>query len=485
RRGRGIVFLWAAGNENCPIQHSGNVDIPYTRGWALGPGNVPTWVGVRRARVFRNPLVALPGVMHIAALASSALRSHYSNYGTGIDLCAPTSNGHTYRRLQVAGLGIVAPTGEGSQVTLSFGGTSSATPLVAGVAALVISAHPQATAAEVISLLRRSASKDLDLTPYPRTPPANFDPNPSWDISPVAPFAQGDFVDVQSTDGSWSPWFGWGRVDAEQAVALALAAANPAPQPDPSGAASGSSSRVIPIPDNDPAGIEDALDLTAGGSATTIALSVDIRHSFIGDLRVVLVSPSGEEALVHDRGGGNQQDLVRRYTSNDNPGLAALRGTPIAGTWRLRVLDLAPVDQGELRGWTLDTAVPAEQVLVVEEAPGATIPDADPRGIERALATASNARVRSIDLELDITHSWIGDLRVLLVAPSGRSALIHDRTGRDADHLIGTWTSTQHPALAGLAGDPAGGDWSLRVVDLEARDIGKLNRWRLRIETMR
>ena len=294
-----------------------------------------------------------------------------------------------------------------------------------------------------------------------------------------------DFVDVQSTDGSWSPWFGWGRVDAEQAVALALAAANPAPQPDPSNAASGSSSRVIPIPDNDPAGIEDTLDLTAGGSATTIALSVDIRHSFIGDLQVALVSPSGREALVHDREGGNQQDLVRRYTSNDNAGLAALRGTTIAGSWRLRVRDVAPVDQGELRGWTLDTAAPAEQVLVVEEAPGATIPDADPQGIERALAATSSARVRSIDLELDITHSWIGDLRVVLVSPSGRSALIHDRTGRDADNLIGTWTSTQHAALAGLAGDPAGGDWSLRVVDLEARDIGKLNRWRLRIETMR
>ena len=77
--------------------------------------------------------------MHIAALASNSQRSHYSNYGTGIALCAPTNNGHRFLRLNVTGLGITTTTGASGGVTTQFGGTSSAAPLVAGIAALVIS----------------------------------------------------------------------------------------------------------------------------------------------------------------------------------------------------------------------------------------------------------------------------------------------------------------------------------------------------------
>jgi len=375
-------------------------------------------------------------------------------------------------------------TKEGQQVTLGFGGTSSATPLVAGVAALVIAVNPQLSAAEVISLLRRTASKDLDATPYARTPPANFDPNPSWDVSPVAPFALGDFIDVQSGDGTWSPWFGFGRVDAERAVATALAALAPTPQPDPNGGTSAASNRVIEIPDNDAAGIVDAIDLSAAGTATALVLAVDIRHTFIGDLRVSLVSPAGQEVLVHDREGGNQHDLARSWSSSDNAGLASLRGQAIAGTWRLRVRDVAPVDQGQLRGWSLNTAGQAAQTLMLEESPGTAIPDNNNQGITRTLNAISSERVGAIELVLDITHSWIGDLRVVLVAPSGRSVLLHNRSGGDADNLIRSWSSAQQGELAELVGEPAAGGWTLQVADLEARDVGKLNRWGLRIETM-
>ncbi|WP_395142809.1 S8 family serine peptidase, partial [Armatimonas sp.] len=86
RRGKGILFVFAAGNENCPLQHSGTVNVPYTSGW--DPQG--RWVGVETSRVFNHPLTAIPGVFHVAALASNARRSHYSCYGTGVDLCAPT-----------------------------------------------------------------------------------------------------------------------------------------------------------------------------------------------------------------------------------------------------------------------------------------------------------------------------------------------------------------------------------------------------------
>jgi subtilisin family serine protease len=222
RRGRGIVFLWAAGNENCPIQHTTNLQVPFDDGVQVRPDGSAVWVGVQTASVFENSLVGIPGLMHIAALSSAAQRSHYSNYGTGILLCAPSSNSHEYHRRQVRGLGITTTTGAAASVSDRFGGTSSATPLVAGIAALVISANPDLTALEVVSLLKRTAAKDLSMDGYPRTPPAIFDPDTSWDISPISPFNSGEFQHIDSPDGTWSPWFGHGKVDAEAAVAEAL-----------------------------------------------------------------------------------------------------------------------------------------------------------------------------------------------------------------------------------------------------------------------
>lgn len=86
KRGKGIVFLWAAGNENCPIQHFTSIQVPYTRGWIVNPNGQLKWVGVEKANIFENNLVGIPGVMHVAAIGSNAKRSHYSNYGTGISL---------------------------------------------------------------------------------------------------------------------------------------------------------------------------------------------------------------------------------------------------------------------------------------------------------------------------------------------------------------------------------------------------------------
>ena len=285
RRGKGILFLWAAGNDNCPIQHRASQDVPYTNGRGVTGG----WIGVRTTRNFRNDLVGLPGLMHVAALASTARRSHYSNYGSGISLCAPTNNIHLYLRMQVPGLGITTTTGSGGGVTGFFGGTSSATPLVAGVAALVLSANPNLSALEVASILKRSASKDLDMAGYAKTPPAPYDPVPSWDVSPIAPFDSGDFADTGDEDGTWSAWFGHGRVDAPGAVAAALQLL---------GGESGEeivaeSAPDLAIPDNRPAGVQDVITIYEQGHLQEIQVEVEIEHTWIGDLVIELRPPLG------------------------------------------------------------------------------------------------------------------------------------------------------------------------------------------------
>ncbi len=326
RRGRGIIFLWAAGNENCPIEHTAAVDVPYTDGWQQREDGSWVWVGVQTARRFRNNLVGIPGVMHVAALASNAQRSHYSNYGTGISVCAPTSNGHAYFRLSVPGLAITTTSGSGGGVTGGFGGTSSATPLVAAVAALAISGNPELTALDVISILKRTASKDLSLQGYARTPPASFDPNPTWDVSPIAPFDSGAFTDTNDPDGTWSSWFGHGRIDAPEAIAEALRLRTDAIRELRFESRPGAT-----IPDNNPAGVEDVIHVPDAGRLQEMRITIDITHSWIGDLRVSLISPDGSAVLLHNLSGASEDNIRKTYDVAEVPALASLRDRPVTG----------------------------------------------------------------------------------------------------------------------------------------------------------
>lgn len=473
RRGRGIIFLWAAGNENCPIQHTGTVDIPYTNGVARRPDGSLVWVGVQTSKTFQNNLTDVPGVMHVAALASTARRSHYSNYGTGVTLCAPTNNVHTYRRMIVPGLGVTTTTGLGGGLTSSFGGTSSATPLVAGVAALVISANPELTALEVISILKQTASKDLNLEGYSPTPPSSFDQDTSWDVSPIFP---ADFTDTGDPDGTWSPWFGHGRVDAQAAVAEALRRRGEATTRQ----LQFSSSPNLDIPDNDPAGIRDIIHIPDSGRVQDIKVSLDISHTWIGDLIVHLIAPDSTDVLLHNRAGGGRDNIQETHDLRGLPVLASLREKSLAGDWTLHVQDMAKRDKGVLKSWSLDLQVTTEPVQV-EDVAAVQIPDRNTKGITRTLDLPAGHTIRDIAVSVDITHTWIGDLQVTLIPPDKPPIRLFDRTGEGADNLLQTWHSQDVPALRELRGQEAGGAWRLNVADLASRDVGKLNRWGIEI----
>lgn len=482
RRGRGIVFLWAAGNENCPIQHQASIDVPYDSGWEF-VNNSWLWVGVQTSRVFENNLAGVPGVMHVAALASTAQRSHYSNYGPGIGICAPSSNSHEYGRLPVRGLDITTTSGGSSAVVDDFGGTSSATPLTAAIAGLVIAANPALTALEVVSVLQSTASKDLSMQGYPRTPAANFDPNPTWDVSPVAPFDSGAFQDVGSADGTWSPWFGHGRVDAAAAVAEAQRRAGGGGVVGaPVQTVNQSSSPGLAVPDNTLTGVTNVITIAAAGRIKRLTIAVDIEHTFIGDLRVSITSPGNKTVMLHDRAGGSQRNLIKSYRSEDLAALAALIGDSAQGNWTLRVADVAAQDVGKLRTWSVQADLEAAaQPLRGETAPGAAIPDNAVVGVSSTIAIAQTATIRNVKVGVDITHTYIGDLQVELTAPSGDVILLHDRVGQGQDNLIRNYDSGTSPGLVALAGKPAKGNWVLKVRDVASADIGKLNRWSVEV----
>ena len=92
-------------------------------------------------------------VITVAATDDSGERAYYSNFGSKVDVAAP---GGPAGILSLGNGGTRSATEEWTYSYKS--GTSMATPLVTGVAALVLSANPSLTPAEVESIIKDSAS---------------------------------------------------------------------------------------------------------------------------------------------------------------------------------------------------------------------------------------------------------------------------------------------------------------------------------------
>jgi subtilisin family serine protease len=133
-------------------------------------------------------------IVVVAALESTDTRASYSNFGDVVDIAAPTALLTT----DIAG-GYGSYGGDDAYAD-GFSGTSGATPVVAGVLALMFEANPRLTAKQAREALYLTATRvDHDLAAY-------------------------------DADG-WSPYYGHGRVDAGAAVAAVANTAPAAPVP--------------------------------------------------------------------------------------------------------------------------------------------------------------------------------------------------------------------------------------------------------------
>jgi len=123
----------------------------------------------------------------------------------------------------------------------------------------------------------------------------------------------------------------------------------------------------------------------------------------------------------------------------------------------------------------------ASQVVAAEAHPMLTIPDNKAAGVSSAIAIAASGTVAHIKVSVDIEHSYIGDLRVVLNAPSGRRALLHARLGGSQDNLVETYDSASPGVLSSMRGQAMQGDWVLAVSDRASQDTGKLKSWRIEL----
>jgi len=108
----------------------------------------------------------IPETIAVGASTNDGKRSPYSNYGPEIDFLAPSSGGTkriftTDVPYENRGFNIGKPEqGDPDGLyTNAFGGTSSATPLAAGIGALVLSINADLTGEQVRQILRSSCEK--------------------------------------------------------------------------------------------------------------------------------------------------------------------------------------------------------------------------------------------------------------------------------------------------------------------------------------
>ncbi|GAA3241373.1 M4 family metallopeptidase [Streptomyces lavendulae] len=98
---------------------------------------------------------------------------------------------------------------------------------------------------------------------------------------------------------------------------------------------------------NDNATVESPITVTRTGNApSTLKVDVDIKHTYVGDLRVDLVAPDGTVYNLRNRTGGSADNILQSFTVNASSEVAQ-------GVWKLRVADLASADTGKIDSWKL------------------------------------------------------------------------------------------------------------------------------------
>ncbi|MFO0788304.1 MAG: proprotein convertase P-domain-containing protein [Pirellulales bacterium] len=161
-----------------------------------------------------------------------------------------------------------------------------------------------------------------------------------------------------------------------------------------------------------------------------------------------------------------------------------------------------------LAGWTVYLDANANGLLDSATTPTTISSTEVPRAIDDNVLVSSNLTVGAIgsvykvEVTLDITHSFVGDLRAFLISPSGKSVKLFDGVGGQFNNFqsltlsdtaarsittldIGDvpYTGTWRPEglLSDMIGENAAGTWTLQILDQQAGDEGFLNSWSLKI----
>jgi subtilisin-like proprotein convertase family protein len=286
RNGLGNLITWAAGNgldDDDNSNYDGYANLRYT--------------------------IAVTAVDH------KGQQSYYAEPGANILVASPSNgDGESITTTDIEGSGGYTS----NDYTNTFGGTSSATPLVSGILALMLEANANLTWRDVQHILVHSSRQ-------------NDASDTSWGLN-------GAGIDV-------SHKYGYGVIDAGAAVSMAETWTSVEEEISFS---SGTITVNTDILDNDPNYISSTTTVSDAILVENVDVIVDIPHEFRGDLEIILTSPSGTQSILSEKHDDENSDYNNwRFSTVHN------WDEDSRGDWSLTVEDQGNNDVGSFDEWEL------------------------------------------------------------------------------------------------------------------------------------
>ncbi len=379
------IFNYSYGSDSCSfeaeleIEHSsllnGVTNLRDSKGaiYVQSSGNKfifddPSCVG-SYDNTNRDPSLASPYKIIVGAVNANGEKSSYSTPGSGIWVSSPggefgdespaivtTDTSGCFFGLSKIVIGSTHfndgyhPLNSGCHFTSIMNGTSSAAPILSGVVALMLEANPELTWRDVKHILALSSDKidvsgsnnlthpeDLDLTS------SSYIYDKKW-ITNNAGF-------------HFSNWYGFGRVNALEAVQLAQSYEFPLGEyeqtmnPNTEEWYYSSGDLSMSIPDESDTGVSSTIEVSHNFIVEAVQIRLTTNHSHPGDLAVHLISPRGTESRL--------LNLNSRF---DNAGLDedflmlsnAFYGEESYGIWRIKIFDGSSTETGSLSNWKIN-----------------------------------------------------------------------------------------------------------------------------------
>ncbi len=322
---------------------------------------------------------------------------------------------------------------------VSVNGTSFAAPNVSGVIALMLDANAALGYRDVQEILAYSA----DITDVSRA---------SWQMNHARNWNGGGLH--TSTD------YGYGLVDAHDAVRLAETWSGGATYATMD-VATAFSAPGVAVPDNVAVGITSALNITRAMNVDKVEVELDLQHSFIGDLRVALISPTGTQSYLIDRPGSgttSTDNIVFSLVSNQ------FWGESSTGSWTLRVEDLNGGEIGKLNSWRInvfgdDVTFNDVYVYTDEFARYAPADAARRTLIDSSGDDTLNASALTSDALIDLRSGAFSQIAGQQVATAANTLIERVYAGDGNDSVFGNdlgnliWGGRGNDVLTGGAGD--------------------------------
>ena len=101
------------------------------------------------------------------------------------------------------------------------------------------------------------------------------------------------------------------------------------------------------IPDNQPVGVTSTIDVPDSLTIGSLKVKLDVSHTYVSDLQIVL-SHNGTDYALWDRQGGGDDDIIKTFE------VSVFNGTDASGIWTLKISDHAGLDTGSLNSWALE-----------------------------------------------------------------------------------------------------------------------------------